>query len=59
MKFVKWLIKSIFIALIIIFTTNIIGSYFKFNIPLNIWTILIISLFRVPGAIVLIIFFML
>lgn len=59
MKFIKWLLKSVLIALIIIFTVNIIGSYFQFNIPLNIWTIIIISLFRVPGAIILIIFFLL
>jgi pro-sigmaK processing inhibitor BofA len=59
MKFIKWLAKSVFIALIIIFVVNIVGVYFKINIPVNIWTILIITVFRVPGAIILIIFFLL
>jgi len=58
-NFIKWLFKSVIIALVIIFVTNIIGSFFEFNIPLNIWTLIIVTLFRVPGAIVLIIFFLL
>ncbi len=58
MKFIKWLAKSIFISLIIIFVCNFIGVYFGINIPLNIWTIIIVALFRVPGAIILIIFFL-
>ncbi|HHX00550.1 MAG TPA: hypothetical protein GX740_04525 [Acholeplasmataceae bacterium] len=58
-KFFKWLFKSLFIALIIIFTVNLLGSFININIPVNFWTILIITLFRLPGAIILIIFFML
>ena len=58
-KFLKWFFKSILIALIAIFVTNIIGSYLGFNIPLNIWTILFVTVFRIPGAIILIIFFLL
>jgi len=58
MKFIKWLLKSIFFAFIIIFVVNFIGVYIGINIPVNIWTIIIVALFRVPGAIVLIIFFL-
>ena len=58
-KFLKWLFKSLLIALVAIFVTNIIGAYFGFNIPLNVWTILIVTIFRIPGAIILIIFFLL
>ncbi|HHU55735.1 MAG TPA: hypothetical protein GXZ48_03470 [Acholeplasmataceae bacterium] len=56
---IKWLFKSLIIALIIIFSVNLIGSFFEINIPLNIWTLLIVTIFRIPGAIVLIIFFLL
>jgi len=58
-KFIKWLFKSVIIALIIIFVVNILGSFIQINIPLNFWTLLIITLFRIPGAIILIIFFLL
>lgn len=59
MKYIKWLLKSIIIALVLIFITNIIGVYININIPINIWTIFIVSIFRVPGIIFLIIFFLL
>lgn len=59
MKFMKWFAKSALIALIILFVCNFLGVYVGINIPINIWTILIVLLFRVPGAIVLIIFFLL
>ncbi|MCK9471363.1 MAG: pro-sigmaK processing inhibitor BofA family protein [Bacilli bacterium] len=58
-KFLKWFFKSLFIALIIIFAINLLGSFININIPLNFWTILIITIFRLPGAIILIIFFLL
>jgi len=59
MKFFKWLMKSIFLAFLIIFAVNVIGSFININIPLNIWTFLIILLLRIPGAIILIVFFLL
>lgn len=59
MKYIKWMLKSIIIALLLIFITNIIGVYININIPINIWTILIVSIFRIPGIIILIIFFLL
>lgn len=59
MKYIKWMLKSIVIALLLIFITNIIGVYININIPINIWTILIVSIFRIPGIIILIIFFLL
>lgn len=59
MKYIKWILKSVIIALVLIFITNIIGVYININIPINVWTILIVSIFRVPGIIILIIFFLL
>jgi len=59
MKYLKWILKSIVLSLLFIFITNIIGVYINVNIPLNIWTILIVAVFRIPGIIVLIIFFLL
>lgn len=59
MKYIKWILKSIALALLFIFITNIIGVYINVNIPINIWTVLIVSIFRIPGIIILIIFFLL
>lgn len=59
MKYIKWFIKSIILSLLLIFITNIIGVYININIPLNIWTILLVALFRVPGIVILIILFLL
>jgi len=58
-KFLKWLLKSVVIAFLIIFFVNIAGTLLNINIPLNFWTFLIIFFLRVPGAIILIIFFLL
>lgn len=59
MKFIGWLIKSVFIALILIFGINLLGTFINVNIPLNIWTLLFVTILRLPGAIILIIFFLL
>jgi len=58
-KFLKWLLKSVVFACLIIFFVNIAGTLLNINIPLNFWTFLIIFFLRVPGAIILIIFFLL
>ncbi|HHX80803.1 MAG TPA: hypothetical protein GX692_07050 [Acholeplasmataceae bacterium] len=58
-NFLKWFFKSLVIALIIIFGINLLGSFININIPVNVWTILFVTLFRLPGAIILIIFFLL
>ena len=58
MKFFKWLIKSIIIALIMIFIINILGVYLNINIPLNFWNVLVITFLKLPGAIILIVFFL-
>lgn len=59
MKVIKWVLKSIIISLLLLFVTNVLGTYINVNIPINIWTILIVGVFRVPGIIILIIFFLL
>lgn len=59
MKFIKWLIKSVIIALLLLFSINFIGSFINVNIPINIYTIIIVTLLRVPGIIGLVIFFLL
>ena len=59
MKFIKWLLKSLIIALILLFITNIVGRYLNINIPINIWTISLVTIFRIPEIIILIIFFLL
>lgn len=59
MKYIKWALKSLALGLLFIFITNIIGVYININIPINLWTVLIVSIFRIPGVIILIIFFLL
>lgn len=59
MKYIKWTLKSLALGLLFIFITNIIGVYININIPINLWTVLIVSIFRIPGVIILIIFFLL
>ncbi len=59
MKYIKWLIKSVLIALVMLFVLNICGRYVNINIPINIYTISLVTLFKLPGLIVLIIFYLL
>lgn len=59
MRIVKWFIKSLVICLVLLFVFNVIGTYVNLNIPINIWTILITFFLRLPGIIVLTIFFLL
>ena len=59
MKYIKWILKSFVLALFFIFITNVIGMHINIYIPLNVWTILIVGIFRLPGIIMLIIFFLL
>ncbi len=59
MKYIKWILKSIVLALLMLFITNLIGTYININIPINVWTIILVAIFRIPGIIILIIFFLL
>ena len=59
MKVFKWFMKYLVICLILLFVFNVIGAYINLNIPINIWTILITFFLRLPGIIVLTIFFLL
>lgn len=59
MKVFKWFMKSLVICLILLFVFNVIGAYINLNIPINFWTILITFFLRLPGIIVLTIFFLL
>ena len=56
MKFFKWFLKSILFGIIFLFVFNYIGQYFNMNIPVNVWTILIVGCLKIPGAIVLVLF---
>lgn len=58
MKFIKWFFKSLVIALLLLFAVNLIGSFVNINVPINVWTILLVLLLRLPGVIVLVILFL-
>lgn len=59
LKFIKWSIKSIIIALVMLFVFNIIGVRFNLNIPVNIYTLLIVATLRLPGLAMILIFLLL
>lgn len=56
LKAIKWMIKSLLLGLIILFVFNFIGIYLNINIPINIWTILIVGILRIPGLVALLIY---
>ena len=49
LKFIKWMIKSIVIGLATLFLFNIIGVKLNLNIPINLYTILVVGTLRLPG----------
>ena len=55
MKILKWMIKSLIFGLVAIIVFNLIGVYLDLNIPLNIYTIIIVGCLRIPGLAALII----
>lgn len=55
LKFIKWILKSLLLGIVIIFVFNIIGVYLNLNIPVNVWTIIIVGILKVPGLIMLLI----
>lgn len=55
----KEIIKALLLGLIALLAINFVGQYFKFNIPINIITITLLGVFRLPGLIVILIFMIL
>lgn len=51
LNFLKYMIKSLLIGIIVLFIFNFIGSYFNLNIPINIFTLLIVGILRIPGLV--------
>ncbi len=47
--FFKWTLKSFLFGIVTLFIFNFIGSFINLNIPVNIITILIIGILRIPG----------
>jgi pro-sigmaK processing inhibitor BofA len=56
LKFIKWVIKSIVIGLATLFLFNIIGVKLNLNIPINLYTILVVGTLRLPGLAMILIF---
>ena len=55
-KMVKWIIESVLLGLGILFIFNLIGVYINVNIPINIFTVLIVGFLRIPGLVAVIIY---
>ncbi len=51
LDFFKYMIKSLLIGIVTLFIFNFIGSYFNLNIPINIFTLLIVGILRIPGLV--------
>ena len=56
LKTIKWIIESLLLGLVILFVFNLIGVYINVNIPINIFTILIVGFLRIPGLVAIIIY---
>ncbi|MBR6517364.1 MAG: pro-sigmaK processing inhibitor BofA family protein [Bacilli bacterium] len=56
LKTIKWIIESLLLGLGILFVFNLIGVYINVNIPINIFTILIVGFLRIPGLVAIIIY---
>lgn len=59
MKYLKWIVKSLLIATLLLYLTNISLRFANINVPINIYTITLVTIFKVPAIIVLIIFYLL
>ena len=55
----KDVFKSIIIGVVSIYVLNVLGQFVNFNIPINIFTILLIGFLRLPGLIILLIILLL
>lgn len=55
-KMIKWIIESVLLGLGILFIFNLIGVYINVNIPINIFTVLIVGFLRIPGLVAVIIY---
>ena len=58
MKIVRKIFKNLFVGIVLLFIINYAGALFNINIPVNIFTILFVSLFHLPGILGLVIFFL-
>ena len=56
LSFSKWFFKCILLGIVVLFIFNFIGSYLNLNVPVNIFTILIIGILRIPGLVVILIY---
>lgn len=56
LKTIKWIIESVLLGLGILFVFNLIGVYINVNIPINIFTVLIVGFLRIPGLVAIIIY---
>ena len=59
LKFIKWMLKSILIGLVVLFIFNFIGVKYNLNIPINIYTILTVGMLRLPGLAIILVFLLL
>lgn len=59
LKSIFKVLKRLIISIIVLYSYNIVTNQFNLNIPINIFTVLIISVFGTSGFICLILFYLL
>lgn len=59
LKGLKWIVESLLLGLGILFVFNLIGVYINVNVPINVFTILIVGFLRIPGLVALVIYMLL
>ena len=55
MKYIKWFLKSLVFGIVFLFIFNLVGRFINLNIPINLITILIVGILRIPGAVILLV----
>lgn len=56
---IKEISKSILIGIASVYLLNVLGQFINFNIPINIFSIILIGFLRLPGLIILLIILLL
>lgn len=56
LKLLKWILQSFLFGIVVLFVFNIIGSFVNLNVPINIYTLLIVGILRIPGLAMILIF---
>lgn len=52
---IKKLFRDILISIVVLILINVLGQYINFHVPFNLFTILLLGIFKLPGFIIILI----